>query len=263
MPTTTTHAPGTFCWPELAAKDIRAAIAFYQPLFDWSVHETPMGEGESYFIFLQGQHSVAAGYQLNDAMMPGVPPHWAAYVSVADADASAERAKALGGEVVMGPFDVANSGRDLGRMAVMKDPTGAVFCVWQAKEHCGVEKFGEAGTLAWTQLNTQDTGAAKGFYTQLFGWTAQDDPNPMGGTYTTWMKADGPAGGMMGMPAGSPAPAHWLTYFGVESVDATLAKATAGGAQVFVPAVDIPGMGRFAVLADPQGAFFALVTFSA
>lgn len=262
MPATTTHSPGTFCWPELAAKDIKAAIAFYKTLFGWGVKENPMGEGMVYYIFTKGDHEVAAGYQIDDKMMPGVPPHWAAYVNVADADAAVAKVKALGGEVLMGPHDVNANGREQGRMVVLKDTIGAVFSVWQPKQHAGVGLMNEPGSLAWTQLNASDPDKAKPFYTQLFGWKVQDDANPMGGVYTTWLKPDGPAGGMMAMPPGAPIPSHWLSYFAVEDTDSTHAAAVKAGGQSYVPPTDIPGMGRFSVLADPQGAFFALVKFA-
>ena len=260
MPATTTHAPGTFCWPELAAKDIKAAIAFYKTLFGWGVKENPMGEGMVYYIFTKGDHEVAAGYEINDQMMPGVPPHWAAYVSVTDADAAASKVKALGGEVLMGPHDVSGNGREQGRMVVLKDTIGAVFSVWQAKQHCGVGLVNEPGSLAWTQLNASDPDKAKPFYTGLLGWTYQDNPNPMGGTYTMWMRPGetNATAGMMPMPPDAPAPSHWLTYWGTADCNASHAKAMSLGAKAYHGPEDIPGMGRFAVMADPQGAVFAL-----
>lgn len=260
MPTTTSHTVGTFMWPELATADIAAARAFYMPLFGWDVKEIPMGEFGNYYIFTKNGCEVAAGYQMGPDMQ-GVPPHWGAYVRVDNADAAAEKAKSLGGEVVMGPFDVDAGGRKNGRMAVVKDPIGAVFCVWQPIEHFGVGLLSEPGSLAWTQLNASDPDKAKPFYTQLLGWTFRDDPNPMGGAYTTWMKSDGPAGGMMPKPPGAPAPSHWLSYWAVADVDAAHQKALSLGAQAYVPPMHIPGMGKFAVLGDPQGAAFALVAF--
>jgi len=115
------------------------------------------------------------------------------------------------------------------------------------------------------QLNAKDTAKAKAFYPALLGWKVQDDPMPAamgGGEYTTWLKADGPAGGMMAMPGGQAAPSHWLSFFAVTDVDATHTKALSLGGTSYVPPTDIPGTGRFSVLADTTGAAFALIKFS-
>ena len=263
MPTFTIHAPGTFNWPELGTTDQDAAKKFYTSLFGWTFEDSDMGPSGTYTIFKQDGASVSALYTLEPRMREmGVPPHWEAYVTVEDADAAAARAKSLGATVMMEPFDV----MEHGRMAVIQDPQGAVFCVWQARKHIGVGLLGEPGSLAWTQLNAADPAKAKAFYPALLGWQVQDDPMPAemgGGHYTTWLKADGPAGGMMAMPPGQGAPSHWLSYFAVAAVDASTSKAQSLGAQVYVPPTDIPGTGRFSVLADPQGAVFALVKFGA
>ena len=118
------------------------------------------------------------------------------------------------------------------------------------------------GTFCWPELTTTDQ---KEFYTRLFGWASQDDAMPGGGgDYTTFKLADQPVGGMMPMPPGVPkgAPSHWLSYFATADVDATASKTTSLGGRTLVPPTDIPGMGRFAVLQDSQGAVFAMVRFS-
>lgn len=262
MPTVTTHAPGTFCWPELATKDQDGAKKFYTSLFGWEYKDSDMGPQGIYTIFTREGKDVAALYTMDKGQAAtGMPPYWGTYVSVESADATAAKAKSLGGTVIMEPFDV----MEHGRMAVITDPQGATFCLWQAKQNCGVTVYGEPNSLGWTQLNAKDTGVAKKFYTELIGWTAQDDAMPAemgGGHYTTWLKADGPAGGMMAMPPGGPAPSHWLPYFAVTNVDEAAKKAASLGAMTYVPPTDIPGTGRFAVHADPQGATFALVTFT-
>jgi uncharacterized protein len=262
MQTITQHAPGTFCWPELATTNQDAAKAFYAPLFGWTFRDTPIGDAGVYTIFqLAGRDSAALYTMQPDMMKQGVPPHWGAYVAVASADAAAAKAKQLGATVVVEPFDV----MEHGRMAVLQDPIGATFCVWEAKKHPGVGVMGEPGSLNWTQLNARQTGPAKAFYTQLFGWTSQDDPMPQGGgDYTTLLLNGTPMGGIMPMPKEVPAqaPSHWLTYFGTRDVDGTVAMAASLGGKTMVPATDIPGMGRFAVLADPQGAVFALIHFT-
>jgi predicted enzyme related to lactoylglutathione lyase len=258
MPTVTRHAPGTFCWPELASPDAKASLAFYTALFGWTVNEFPMESGAYYMLQLDGR-DVGAAYDLTPAMREQkVPPHWAAYVAVASADDTAQRVEAAGGRVLQPPFDVMQHGR----MAVVADPAGAVFCLWQAIQNNGVGALGEPGTLGWTQLNTRDTMRAKTFYTAVLGWTFRDDPLGPDASYTTWLKSDGPAGGMMPMPAGTPAeaPAHWLSYFTVANVDESHAQAVGLGATSWVAPADVPGGPRFAVLCDPQGATFALMS---
>jgi predicted enzyme related to lactoylglutathione lyase len=260
MPTVTTHAPGTFCWPELSTSDPIAAKKFYTGLFGWQIKDQDMGPQGVYTIFMHNGNDVSACYKMDEGQAKtGMPPYWGSYISVENADAAVAKAKTLGGTVLMEPFDV----MDFGRMAVITDPQGATFCVWQAKKHIGVTLYGEPNTLGWTQLNAKDTAVAKKFYTALVGWQTQDNPMPdVGGQYTTWLKADGPAGGMMALPPGTPAPPHWLPYFAVTSVDGTAQKANSLGATTYVPPMDIPGIGRFAVFADPQGATFAVVTFT-
>ena len=258
MSTATHHVPGTFCWPELASPDVKAAQAFYTRLFGWTVREYPMESG-AYYMMQLGGRDVAAMYEMSPAMREQkVPPHWAAYVAVTSADDTARAAASAGGRVIMGPFDVL----DVGRMAVIEDPVGATICLWQPIRHIGAGALAEPGALGWTQLNTHDPARAKAFYTAVIGWTFRDDPLPQGGSYTTWLKADGPAGGMMPMPPGTPAgaPSHWLTYFTAASVDETHAKAVALGATPYVPPTDIPAGPRFSVLGDPSGAMFALMS---
>ena len=257
MPTMTQHALGTFCWPECATNDSAGTKKFYSDLLGWTWKDIPMGESFTYHIAELRGSEVAAMFQIDDAMRAqGVPPHWAAYVSVASADEAAAKAQQLGGKLVMGPMDV----MDHGRMAVLVDPIGATFAVWQAKKHCGVGMLGEPGSLGWTQLNASDPGKAKPFYTALLGWKTDEMKSPDGGTYTTWQKSDGGAGGMMSMPPGTGAPSHWLTYWLVADAREAHAKAGSLGAKTFVPPTDVPGMLTFAVLQDPQGVMFAVMS---
>jgi uncharacterized protein len=258
MPTVTQHAPGTFCWPELMTSDQDAAKKFYAAVFGWKINDMDLGGGAVYTIFEQDGKDVAALFTLQpDQRAQGIPPHWGSYVSVANVDEAAKKAASLGGTVLVQPFDV----MDKGRSAVIQDPIGATFCLWQAKTHAGVSMLGEPGSLGWTQLNASEPAKAKPFYTGLFGWTFRDDAMGNSGAYTTWLKNDGPAGGMMPLPMPG-IPSHWLTYFAVANVDETHTKATSLGAITYVSPSDIPGMGRFSVLGDPQGAGFALVRFT-
>jgi predicted enzyme related to lactoylglutathione lyase len=249
----TSHPPGAFCWIELGTTDQGAAKEFYGKLFGWSFEEMPMGAGETYTIFKLRGKEVAAAYRLDPERFPGVPPHWMLYVATADADAAARRSSELGGEVMAAPMDVP----DVGRIAVLKDPAGAPFSVFQAKGHGGLGMQDEPGSFCWGQLNTGDTAKSEAYYVALFGWTAKTGSGG-GMTYTEFWRGEAPFGGMMAMPPGLNAPAHWLPYFAVADVDASAAQAVSLGAATCVPPTTIPGAGRFAVFSDPQGATFAI-----
>ncbi len=252
-----TLEPGTFCWPELATSDQKAATTFYSKLFGWQVSDMPMGPGETYTIFkLRGRDASAACTLRQQEKDMGVPPHWNAYVSVKNVDESTKKAQGLGATVLAPPFDV----MDAGRMSVVQDPTGAAFCLWQAGKSTGAKVLGEPGALCWTELSTRDTKKAESFYTQLFGWTPKHSSPGAPMEYTEFSVNGKPGVGMMNMPPMVPAqvPAFWLPYFQVTDVDATASNAKAMGAQVMAGPQDIMDAGRFAVLTDPQGASFAI-----
>jgi hypothetical protein len=153
---------------------------------------------------------------------------------------------------------------DVGRMAVLRDPTGAFFQVWEPKKHVGTMVVNEPGALCWTELSTRDTKVARAFYTALFGWTAKDSSADAPMEYTEFSVAEHPSIGMMPMSDHVPpqVPSYWMPYFQVADCDASFAKAKALGAKVFVGPQDIPGTGRFAVLADKEGAMFAIFKFA-
>ena len=250
---------GSFCWPELATTDRKGGVAFYRDLFGWDVDDQPIGPDDIYSMFkLHGREAAAAYTMRADERQMGIPPHWNTYVSVKNADEAAKRAQQLGGKVIAPAFDV----MDAGRMAVLQDPSGAVFQVWQANRHVGTRVQGEAGALCWTELATRDTKAAENFYTQFFGWSAKTGNADSEMPYTEFSLAGRGIGGMMPMPAMVPAqvPAYWMPYFQVRDVNATVAKATESGASTVVPATDMANVGRFAVITDPQGAMFAVFT---
>ncbi|HEX2121263.1 MAG TPA: VOC family protein [Thermoanaerobaculia bacterium] len=251
MPEMTSHQPGTFCWIELGTSDDAAAKKFYTDLFRWTVNEFPMGEnGELYYIFQKNGKDCAAMYKQDKAQQEqGIPPNWLSYVAVTSADAITEQAKGLGANVMVGPFDV----MDFGRMSVMMDPQGAAFAVWEAKNHIGVQIRDESNTLCWNELQARDLDAAKTFY-RAMGWTLKESPE-----YTEVHAGTTPVGGMMQSQAPPEVPSYWLPYFAVDDCDATVAQAQSGGASVFVPPMDYPGVGRFSVLADPQGAVFSVI----
>jgi uncharacterized protein len=256
MSTTATHAPGTFSWADLGTTDPAAAKRFYTGLFGWSFEDRPISNGEFYTIFEIGGKSVAALYdQMPDQRAAGFPPRWTSYVSVESADQAASRAAELGGTVVAPAFDV----MEAGRMAVIQDPTGGVLALWEPRKFPGAGRLGEAGALCWNELCTRDPARAATFYGSLFGWAHEAMPMP-GFEYTVFKRGDQPAGGAMPIQAEwGDMPPHWSVYFAVEDCDACAATATRLGGSVLTAPTDIPGVGRFAVLRDPQGANFSVL----
>lgn len=248
MPHLTSHQPGSFCWIELATNDADGARAFYTSLFAWDVNEVPMGEQGTYYLFRKDGRDAAAMYQADPSQ--GTPPNWMSYIAVADADKSAAQAQSLGATVFAEPFDVF----DLGRMSVLSDPQGAVFALWQAKSNIGVQIRDEANTLCWNELQARDLDAAKKFYPALFGWRMKESEE-----YTEWHLGENAVGGMLASKAPAEVPSYWMPYFAVDDCGATVKKAEAGGATTVVPPMDIPNVGTFAVMFDPQGAVFAVI----
>ncbi len=251
------HAPGTFCWIELGTIDAAAAKAFYTQLFGWSFTDESIGPDGFYTRLQKNGHDVGALYELTEGQRArAVPPHWFPYLAVENVDVAAKQAAALQGTVLNEPFDVMQAGR----MAVVQDPTGASFGLWQARDNIGAEVVGEPGSLCWTELATRDADAAGAFYTGLFGWGTQVQQMEMG-PYTTFLRGEHPAGGMMQMTeAWGDLPSHWMPYFGVTDCDATAARANELGGRVDYGPHDIPDVGRFALLIDPQGAAFMVIT---
>lgn len=248
------HEPGSFCWIELGATDQEAAKTFYTKLFGWTVNDFPMGPGQYYSMFGLEGRNVGAAYTLDPKNMPGVTPNWALYISVKSADETAAKASASGGKVLGGPFDV----MEFGRMAVLQDPTGAVFDVWEPKLHAGLGIAGVPGTICWADLSTPDQDAAKGFYEKVFGWKIAPGEHDSSG-YLHIQNGEQFIGGVP--PAqhrGPDTPPHWQLYFWVENADAATALARELGAKVLMEPMTMEGVGRWSVVADPQGAVFAL-----
>jgi predicted enzyme related to lactoylglutathione lyase len=246
MPKMAHYDHGVPSWVDMGSHDLAASVAFYSELFGWEGQD--MGEEAGHYTMMtkDGQQVAA----LSPAQDPG-PPRWTTYVNVDDADAAAKDAEAAGGEIVMAPMTVMSAGR----MAIFKDPTGAFIAVWQPGFHAGAQLVNEPGSLVWNELSTSDLAKSKAFYTAVFAWewAGSDD-------YAEAQVAGRTIAGVQPRRPGTPAemPDHWLVYFGAEDVDVASAQATSLGATVVVPAMDIPGTGRFSVLMDPQGAAFAL-----
>ena len=236
----------------------------------------PPGAPGKYFIGRIGGGDVAAIGSSSEGGPDAAV--WNTYIWVDSADETAAKARAAGGNVVAEPFDV----MDAGRMAILTDPEGAAFCVWQPGNHKGAQVVNEHGALNFNTLLTRDPDAAEAFYGAVFGWQRLRIPSGVMWTLPGYgdhlaQKTPGLREQMaqMGAPDGfidvvaalspidaddSDAAAHWSLTFGIDDVAAAAAQARELGGTVVAEPRDAP-WARLAVIADPQGATFTVSQF--
>ena len=244
---------GTPSWVELVTPDQRAANEFYGELFGWSHNDTDMGDAGHYYVAtLEGDE--IGGISGPMPGMEGHPAYWGVYLAVDDVDAVTAKVEGAGGKVEAGPFDVMENGR----MSAIQDPTGARVGLWQAKQTIGTQRANESGSPTWNECVTSDVPRAVAFYADVLGMGSEAMDMGEAGTYTLLTNVEGrQIGGAMDlgmMPEGTPP--HWSVYFAVEDVDGSAARAEELGGKTIAPAMDVAGVGRMAMLADPQGAAF-------
>jgi predicted enzyme related to lactoylglutathione lyase len=252
----TSHAPGSFCWVELGTSQAAGAKEFYTSLFGWAPVDRSMGPEGVYTMLEIDGREIGALYELGpEQIKEGVAPNWLHYISVSDLDQSLARAWELGGRLLTGPHEVPGAGR----MVVLQDPVGASFALWQPAGHIGTRLANEIGAPCWHELLTRDGSRAAAFYAGLFGWGAER--HKLGEVEYTVFSNDGQqVGGLVEVSAEcGEVPPHWAIYFAVEDCDASVERALALGGQIIMPPTEVPGVGRFAVLQDPQGAVFSII----
>jgi hypothetical protein len=242
---TDTATAGRFVWHEQVSSDPAQAQGFYTQLFGWSTEVFEPGEVDYVMIAAGGQTHGGFGR----AMEGAPPPHWLSHVAVDDLDETIERVQEAGGKVAAGPFEMS----EVGRMAIVADPQGAFLGIFQAEG----EQPAPEGVFVWDELGTSDVDGAQRFYEQVFGWTASD-MGPEYGGYRIFNRGQTGVAGFMTVPDES-LPARWQPYVAVEEADRTSAKAVELGGSVVVEAMDVPEVGRIAVLQDPQGATFGII----
>lgn len=244
-------AAGRFVWHELSVKNVEEAKGFYGELFGWKTRSMDMGPMGTYNVVIANDKDIAG-----IAPQKGSgPSSWLAYCSTPDVDAAVERAKAKGAKVEVPPMDIPN----VGRFAILTDAQGARLAPFLPSSGDYPELAGPppVGTFCWNELVTEDPDAAKALYTDVYGWgTESKDMGPMG-TYTVLKRGENMAAGIM-KKMDPKAPSMWLSYVAVEDVDASLTKAKRLGGTELLAAMDIPKVGRFAVVADKAGAAIAL-----
>jgi uncharacterized protein len=246
---------GAPCWFELVSRDPETSAGFHAALFGW--RPEPMGPGAPPpYRRLRGAGGVVGALtgRSPEERAADAPSSWGVLFRVGDCDASAARARELGGEILGAPKDVPGEGR----MAVVRDPTGAVFGLWQPFDPAGVElALFEDFAVGWVELATRDPERAAAFYSGLLGWELSLSEIPVGSglRYTHYALAGTQYGGILPMTAEwGETPPHWSIYVVVPDIDACVARALELGGSVPVPAFDAPGVGRIARIADPTGA---------
>jgi predicted enzyme related to lactoylglutathione lyase len=240
-------AAGAFVWHDHMSDDVAKATKFYSELLGWQTEIWKPGQFDYPMINANGKMHGGFG-----PAQGGAPAHWIGHVLVEDVDDTAAKAEAAGGTLLGEPMDIP----EVGRMVFIRDPQGAVVSAFSPTGEASVPE----GTFLWDELMTTDVAAAKSFYGEIFGWSATDQDMGEGTTYTLFQRAgEVNAAGCMAVPPGSEAPPHWNVYLATDNVDGTVARAKELGATVYVEPTDTPEVGRWAVLADPTGAAFALL----
>ncbi len=244
---------GVPSWIDLGTADMAKERTFYSDLFGWEIQEGPPEAGGYSIAHLRGKPVAGLGPQQN----PG-PPYWTVYINVDSADDTAASITSNGGQLLMPPFDV----MEVGRMAIAADPTGAVFGLWEPKQHKGAAIVNEPNTFSWAELVTADVDAAKAFYDAVFGWASETYGEGQG-AYTESKLGDHSVAGIMARPPGLPAeaPNYWGVYFSVNDTDKAVERINDLGGASVMPPMDIEP-GRFAVVADPAGAMFNVIKLS-
>ncbi len=253
----TPWAPGTPCWVDLGVDDIGQAAKFYGGLFGWDVQQGGPETGGYAMCLKNGRAVAGIGPKQGP---PGTPSAWTTYLASEDADQTAARITAAGGQLLVQPMDV----MDAGRMAVAADPAGAVFGIWQARAHTGASLANEPGALCWNENFSRDLEGNKSFYRAVFGYEYEPIPGAGEMRYETFKVGGEIAGGIGEMGSDFPAelPSFWTVYFGTADTDATVAAVTEAGGGVQQPPWDTP-YGRLAVVRDDQGAVFSLMSVAA
>ncbi|MEV1018749.1 VOC family protein [Streptomyces sp. NPDC050264] len=252
--------PSAPCWADLSTPDADAARLFYEALFGWRSRpvEAPCADGYSMFALdAEDGHLVAGIGPVADQRQPAA---WLPYFQSSGIDAVTARVGGNGGRVVAGPMPVLEQGR----LAVCQDAAGAEFGLWEPLAHAGFEAVNVPSSFCWFELLTRDGPRAVDFYQSVLGWGTRQRSFGEGARYTEWTVADEAFGGMVDMSTGEfppEVPSHWNLYVAVDAPDATAARCQELGGRVLVAPTTLP-TGRFAILADPQGAAFSVMHFT-
>jgi predicted enzyme related to lactoylglutathione lyase len=279
MPDRNGFPPGVPAWIDTAQPDVDGALAFYGGLFGWTFDERGASDPDGRYVVASLDGKTVAAIAAVGAGHPPTPG-WSTYVTVDDADETADRVRAGGGTVLVEPGDRF----DVARVALCADPEGATFGLWQPRTIRGAESVNAPGTWNFSELNTADSTAAARFYGSVFDWeTSEVDMGAMSGTmvrmpgYADFLEAINPGTKQRHVDFGAPpgftecvawflplsegASPHWSLTFSVADADSVAARAAELGGSVLVEPFDLP-MVRSTVIRDPAGAVFTANAFN-
>jgi predicted enzyme related to lactoylglutathione lyase len=240
---------GTPTWIDLGVPDLDRALAFYGAVLGWEFATVPEDPDRYTMCLLRGR-PVAGMSARSD---PAVGVFWNVYLATDDCDRTAERARAAGGALLVEPMDVL----DQGRMAVVRDPVGAQFGLWQGRAMIGAQAVNEPGALVRNDLVTPTPEPAREFYASVFGFTLDRNPDLPDFDFTFLRRPDGhEVAGIMGAPGST---SSWSTTFEAAGTDQLVERALAAGGTCPAGTQDFR-YGRMATVTDPFGAEFSVIT---
>ena len=251
------HHIGAPIWSDCATTDLKGAEAFYASVFGWSATREADTKGAIYSVQRLNGKRAAGLYELTKELRDmGVPPHWATYFSVTDLEESLRKVSESGGVLLDGPIDEPG----VGKMAVIQDPVGAYLRLWSPVEGQEGEVFNETGAMMWNELCTRDVDSAARFYKAVLNL----DPKVIdaGGRPYTLLQADGhPVAGILEMtPEMSVEGSTWDVYVAADDVDDVVQRVKKAGGSVVAEPFDLPVGARMAVVKDPFGAVFEIMS---
>jgi uncharacterized protein len=251
------YKPGEYCWTDLGTTNVISAKKFYRGIFGWKTKDFPMGMGDAKYTIatVDGKDACAFYPMSDDQKKMKIPPFWLPYISVKSVDDTVKKAKAARGKVISAPMDL----KPRGRMAILQDPTGATVAIWQAGTRKGAGIDDMPGTVCWHDLNTPKPPAAGKFYTKVFGWKTVDQKFGANNYHLFQLGKEAVCG--MWPTMMKKLPPSWVTYWQVADCAKTVAKVKRLGGLVLMGTTPVPGMGRFAIVKDPQGAALGVLEF--
>jgi predicted enzyme related to lactoylglutathione lyase len=249
---TEANQTGRFVWRDLLTTDPAKSEAFYTSLFGWTINSADMGSGE-YRMWRNGDTDLGGITKINES--EGIPPYWLSYIATPNVDETTSKAIELGSSAPNPGMDIPG----VGRFSVVLDPQGAAFSPFTDTSGTDVPEgqIPPVGGVSWNELMSKDAQASKSFYSHVFGYTA-DDQDMGGMPYTILNRGDIMEAGILQAPDGAPMPTAWVIYFVVANIDDSIAKAEELGGKNLSGIIEVPGIGRVAMVMDSLGALFGL-----